>query len=123
VLIFATAAAEMLGVAALTELVLGITNLIPRLIVAGLMIIVGLFISDSLKKLVVGICLSFNISAGRMLGTIVFFFFFIITLINALGQAGLNTQLLESSFNLIIGGVIFAFAFGYGIASRDVMAN
>ncbi len=123
VLIFATAAAEMLGVAALTDLVLGITNLIPKLIVAGVMIIVGLFISDSLKKLVISICQSFNISAGRMLGTLVFFFFFIITLINALGQAGLNTQLLESSFNLIVGGVIFAFAFGYGIASRDVMAN
>ncbi|RZK34925.1 MAG: hypothetical protein EOO61_12775, partial [Hymenobacter sp.] len=63
VLIFATAAAEMLGVAALTDLVLGITNLIPKLIVAGVMIIVGLFISDSLKKLVISICQSFNISA------------------------------------------------------------
>ncbi|GAB3564511.1 hypothetical protein GCM10027578_10090 [Spirosoma luteolum] len=123
ILIFATAAAEMLGVAALTDLVLGVTNLIPRLIVAGLMLVVGLLISDALKKMVISICDSFNISAGRMLGTLIFFFFLIITLINALGQAGLNTELLESSFNLIIGGIIFAFAFGYGIASRDVMAN
>jgi hypothetical protein len=123
VLIFATAAAEMLGVAALTDLVLGITNLIPKLIVAGLMLVVGLFISEGLKKFIINLCDSFNISAGRMLGTIVFAFFLTITLINALGQAGINTELLESSFNLIIGGVIFAFAIGYGIASRDVMAN
>ncbi len=123
VLIFATAAAEMLGVAALTDLVLGVTNLIPKLIVAGLMLVVGLFISEGLKKFVIGLCNSFNISAGRMLGTLIFFFFFIITLINALGQAGLNTELLESSFNLIIGGIIVAFALGYGLASRDVMAN
>ncbi len=123
VLIFATAAAEMLGVVALTDLVLGITNLIPKLIVAGLMLVIGLFISEGLKKFIISLCDSFNISAGRMLGTIVFFFFLIITLINALGQAGINTELLESSFNLIIGGVIFAFAIGYGIASRDVMAN
>ncbi len=123
VLIFATAAAEMLGVVALTDLVLGITNLIPKLIVAGLMLVVGLFISEGLKKFVISLCNSFNISAGRMLGTLVFFFFLIITLINALGQAGLNTQLLESSFNLIIGGIILAFAVGYGLASRDVMAN
>ena len=123
VLIFATAAAEMLAVAALTDLVLGITNLIPKLIVAGLMLVVGLFISEGLKKFVIGLCNSFNISGGRMLGTLVFFFFLIITLINALGQAGLNTELLESSFNLIIGGIIFAFAAGYGLASRDVMAN
>lgn len=123
VLIFATAASEMLGVAALTDLVLGITNLIPKLIVAGLMVVVGLFISEGLKQFIISICNSFNISAGRMLGTLVFFFFLTITLINALGQAGINTELLESSFNLIIGGVIFAFAIGYGIASRDVMAN
>lgn len=123
VLVFATAAAEMLGVAALTDLMLGITNLIPRLIVAGVMLIVGLFISEGLKQFVISICNSFNISAGRMLGTLVFFFFLVISLINALRQAGLNTGLLESSFNLIIGGVIFAFAVGYGIASRDLMAN
>ena len=123
VLVFGTAAAEMLGVAALTELMLGITNLIPKLIVAGIMLIVCLFVSEGLKQFVISLCNSFNVSAGRMLGTLVFFFFLIISLINALGQAGLNTELLESSFNLIIGGVIFAFAVGYGIASRDVMAN
>ena len=37
--------------------------------------------------------------------------------------AGIETSLLESSFNLIIGGVIFAFAVGYGMASRDVLSN
>jgi hypothetical protein len=54
---------------------------------------------------------------------IVFVFFLIVTVISALGQAGINTELLESSFNLIIGGIIFAFAIGYGSASRDLMAN
>lgn len=123
ILIFATAATEMLNVAALTDLVLGITNLIPKLLVAGIITIVGLFVADSLKKLVIGLCQSFNINGGRMLGSLVFFFLFVITLINALGQTGLNTELLESSFVLLVGGIIFAFAIGYGIASRDVLAN
>jgi hypothetical protein len=123
VLIFATAAAEMLAVDVLTNMVVGVTNLIPKLIVAGLMLMAGLFVAESLKKLIISLCLSFKISAGRMLGSIVFFLFLTITIINALGQAGLNTSLLEASFNLIIGGVILAFAVGYGIASRDVLAN
>jgi hypothetical protein len=123
VLLFATAAAELLGVPALTNLVTGIVTLIPKLIVAAVVLIAGLFVSEGLKKLVISLCLSFNISAGRMLGSIVFAFFLTITIINALSQAGLNTQLLEASFNLIIGGVILAFAVGYGIASRDVLAN
>lgn len=123
ILIFATAATEMLRVAALTDLIVGVTKLIPKLIVAGIITVVGLLIADSLKKLVVGLCQSFNIKGGRMLGTLVFFFLFVITLINALGQTGLNTELLESSFILLVGGTIFAFAIGYGIASRDVLAN
>ncbi len=123
ILVFATAATELLGVAALTDLVKGITTLIPKLIVAAVVLVAGLFVSEGLKKLIISLCLSFNISAGRMLGSIAFSFFLTITIINALSQAGLNTQLLESSFSLIVGGVILAFAVGYGIASRDVLAN
>lgn len=123
ILIFATAATELLRVAALTDLIAGVTRLIPKLIVAGIITVVGLLIADFLKKLVISLCQSFNIKGGRMLGTLVFFFLFVITLINALGQTGLNTELLESSFMLLVGGTIFAFAIGYGIASRDVLAN
>lgn len=122
-LTFVTAASKMLGVSALSDLVTGLTGLIPKLVVAGLMIVVGLFLADALKQLIVSLCESFNVSGGRMLGTIAFYFLLAITLVNSLSQIGINTALLESSFNLIIGGVIFAFAVGYGIASRDVMAN
>jgi len=123
VLIFAMATAQMLNIKVLIDLVSGITLLIPKLIVSAVILVAGLFIAEALKKVVISICLSFNISAGRILGSIVFAFFLTITIINALSQAGLNTQLLESSFNLIIGGVIFSFAAGYGFASRDILAN
>ena len=45
------------------------------------------------------------------------------TIISALGQAGVNTELLESSFNLLMGGIVLAFAVGYGFASKDILAN
>ncbi|WP_128547922.1 mechanosensitive ion channel family protein [Larkinella soli] len=122
-LIFLMAATETLGVSAITEMVKSLVDFIPHLIAAAIMIQVGVLLADALKGAVVTLCQSFNIASGRLLGMIVFFFFLIITLISALGQAGINTELLESSFNLLIGGVIFAFAIGYGIASRDVMAN
>lgn len=122
-MVFVSAAAETLGVAAITGMVVGLMNFIPQLIASALMLLIGVMIADALKNVVVTICKSFNISSGKLLGSIVFFFFLIIMVINAVGQAGINTSLLESSFNLIIGGIIFAFAVGYGIASRDVMAN
>lgn len=122
-LVFITQATETLGVKAITDMVRSLTEFIPRLIAAAIMLQVGVLLADALRKAVVGLCESFNIASGKLLGMVVFAFFLIVTVISALGQAGINTELLESSFNLIIGGIIFAFAAGYGLASRDVMAN
>jgi hypothetical protein len=122
-LVFVTQATETLGVKAITDMVRSLTEFIPRLIAAAIMLQVGVLLADALRKAVVGLCESFNIASGKLLGMVVFSFFLVVTVISALGQAGINTELLESSFNLIIGGVIFAFAAGYGLASRDVMAN
>lgn len=122
-LVFIKAATEKLGVAAISEMVASLINFIPKLIAAAIMLQVGVLVADALRSAVLSLCHSFNIASGRLLSMIVFVFFLIVTVISALGQAGINTELLESSFNLIIGGVIFAFAVGYGFASRDVMAN
>ncbi|UFH54952.1 mechanosensitive ion channel family protein [Spirosoma sp. KNUC1025] len=122
-LVFIKAATEKLGVAAISEMVASLINFIPKLIAAAIMLQVGVLVADALRSAVFSLCQSFNIASGRLLSMIVFIFFLIITVISALGQAGINTELLESSFNLIIGGVIFAFAIGYGVASRDIMAN
>lgn len=122
-LMFITASTQTLGVAVISDMVASLVNFIPKLIVAAIMLQVGVLLADALREAVLGLCKSFNISSGRLLSMIVFAFFLIVTVISALGQAGINTELLESSFNLIIGGIIFAFAIGYGSASRDLMAN
>lgn len=42
---------------------------------------------------------------------------------SALGQAKINTEFIQSNLTVIIGGGVLAFSFGYGFASRDMMAN
>lgn len=122
-LVFVTASTETLGMKVLTDMVTSLVNLIPKLIASALMLLAGIMIADALKNSVTNICKSLKIDSGKLLGNIVFFFFLIIALIAALKQAGIETSLLESSFNLIIGGIILAFAVGYGMASKDVLAN
>jgi small-conductance mechanosensitive channel len=114
---------ETLGVAAITSMVAMVVAFIPKLIAAAIMLQIGLFLADALKKGTISICKSFNVPSGKLIGNIVFFFFFTITIISVLGQAGINTTLLESSFNLLIGGIILSFGVGYGFASRDILAN
>jgi hypothetical protein len=122
-LVFLTAATETLGVDAITSMVLSVVNFIPQLIAAAIMLQVGIMLADVIKNTVTSLCKSFNIPSAKLIGNIVFIFFLIITFISALGQIGIETALLESSFNLILGGIVAAFALGYGIASRDVLAN
>lgn len=122
-LIFMIASADMLGVPAISNIVLMLVQFIPKVIAAGIMLMAGLLLADALKQFVVTLCASFGVASGKLIGSAVFFFFLIITVIASLGQAGINTALLESSFSIIIAGIMFAFAFGYGLASKDILAN
>ncbi len=122
-LIFLTFAADTLGVETITNMVLSLVAFIPKLIAGAVMLQIGIMLSDVLKTAVTSICKSFNIASARLIGNMVFVFFLVITFITSLGQIGIETALLESTFILIIGGVIAAFGLGYGLASKDVLAN
>jgi hypothetical protein len=122
-LIFLTFSADTLGVDTITNMVLSLVTFIPKLIAGAVMLQIGVMLSDAIKTAVIALCKSFNVAAAKLVGNIAFVFFLVITLITALGQIGIETTLLESSFILIIGGVVGAFALGYGIASKDVLAN
>ncbi len=122
-LVFLTAATETLGIPAITKMIASIVDFIPQLIAAAIMLQVGIMVADVIKNAVTLLCKSFHIASAKLIGNIVFIFFLVITFISALGQIGIETALLESSFNLILGGIVAAFAIGYGIASRDVLAN
>ena len=120
---FITDATRTLGVGAITSLVEKLVNFVPQLIVAAIMLQIGVLVSEAIKNAVVSICKSFNVPSAKLIGSIVFTFFLVITIISALGQAGVNTELLESRFNLLMGGIVLAFAVGYGFASKDILAN
>lgn len=122
-LFLAVSAADKLGVPAISNMFHMIVDFIPKLIVACVMSIVGVFLADLAKNFVETLCKSFNIASGKLLGMGVFGFILFIAIILALGQAGINTSLLESSFNIIIAGLVLAFSIGYGFASKEILLN
>jgi hypothetical protein len=122
-IVFMIQAAKTLGVPAISNMFVMLEEYIPKIISATMMIFAGLLLSDTVKRFVVGLCESFNIVSGKLIGSGVFFFLQIITIITALCQAGINTSLLESSFNIFIAGIILAFSIGYGFASKEILLN
>jgi hypothetical protein len=123
VLFFLVTAADKLGVPAISNMFLMLVNFIPKLISASIMILAGVFLADYIRSFIVSVCKSFNVASGKLIGTGIFFFLLLITVIAALGQAGINTTLLESSFNILVAGVVLAFSIGYGFASKEILLN
>lgn len=122
-LFFAVAATSVLGIPEISNLVADIFNFIPRLVVALIVLILGTLIADALRKMVHTGLKSLGVSSAGILSSVVFYFLFINIVISALSQAEINTEFLSQNISIVIGGVIAAFAIGYGLASKDVMAN
>lgn len=116
-------ASDKLGVPAISDMVKLFIEFIPKLISAGIMLFAGIWLADVVRNFVVDLCKSFKIESGKLIGMVVFFFLLIIFVIQSISQVGINTDLLESSFSLLIGGIILAFSIGYGFASKDILLN
>ena len=122
-LIFLIAATDVLGMEAVSSLVRDIINYIPNVFIGLLILIVGLLIGNSLKGIVIGMSKSLGISSGGLLGNFVFYFVFLTAAVSALSQAKIDTDFVKNNLSIILGGGVAAFALGYGLASRDMMAN
>ncbi len=117
------AAADVLSMEAISDLISDIIGFIPRILVAGIVLMIGIFIADFIKDMITTVCQSLGIPSAKMIGGFVFWFIFLTALVSAMGQAGIETDFIMSNLSMLLAGGVFAFALGYGIASRDMMAN
>lgn len=123
VLFFVVAATDVLGMPAVSALVTKLFSLIPNIIVAGIILVVGTLLADMLRNVAQSALQSLGVPSARMLSSFVFYFLFINILISALTQAQVNTAFLSQNISLLIGGIVLAFAIGYGLASKSTMSN
>lgn len=121
--IFFIAAVDVLGMKAISELMTSIMNYIPNLISALIVLIVGILLADALKNIVLTACKSLNIPAASLIGNVVFYFIFLNVVMITLKQANLQTAFMETNISIILGGIVLAFAIGYGFASQGLMTN
>jgi len=123
VLIFLIISTDVLGMEIVSNLIVDIFNFIPNLLVAFLLLILGTLLANWLKQLVFTIAKSLGLPSASLISNLVFYFIFINVLISAMVQAKINIGFFSNNISLIIGGVVFAFALAYGLASKNIMAN
>lgn len=121
--IFIIAATDVLGMAVISNLMGELLNYIPNAIAAFIVLVIGLIVADLLKNLIKTTCESLGIPAAGVISTAVFYFVFINIIMMALKQGNIETEFIEQNISIILAGIILAFAIGYGLASRALVAN
>jgi small-conductance mechanosensitive channel len=116
-------ATDLLGIQIVTDMVRGLFNYLPSLASAFIIFLIGLFLADVVRSVLHSVLRSMGIGSAGAISTGIFYFLFITTAVSALGQAKVETGFISSNLTVVIGAICFAFAIGYGIASRDLMAN
>lgn len=122
-LIFIVAATDVLGMPALSDLFKNMLNYIPNIIVAMVLMMIGIFVGDSLKKGIETTGKSLGIPSAGMLANAFFYFVLINFLMAALGQLQIDTDFIEKNILIVVAGIAGAFALGYGLASKNIVAN
>lgn len=122
-LIFIMAATDVLGMPVVSEMVSDLLAYLPRLLSALVLFILGIYLAEFVKNIVLAACNSLGIPSAKIIANFVFYLIFLTLTISALAQASIETDLITSNLTVILGGVMLAFAIGYGFASKDTMAN
>ena len=116
-LIFVIAAVDVLQIEAVSALMGQIIEYIPRLLSAILLFIVGLWLADAIQSVTAATLRSMGIASGGFIAGFVFYFIILAVGISALQQAEVETQFITTALSIMIGGIMLAFALGYGLAS------
>ena len=115
--------ADLMALDLITMQVNSLIEFLPDLVKAIGMLILGLVAANMVKGIVATSFRSMGMSTGGMIGNFIFYFLFISVVLMALKQVNFETKFITDNLTIVVGGVMAAFAIGYGYASRGVMAN
>jgi len=116
-------ASDALGWNAVSREISKLIGYMPQLLAAIVFFIIGVYIATFVKDLILGATRSLGISAGKVIGSFVFYMLIILVTLTALDQAGVKTDIITSNLLIILGSIMLAAGISYGFASRDVLSN
>jgi small-conductance mechanosensitive channel len=116
-------AADSVNAEIITDGISAVFAYLPKLTVAIIFFVVGTMLAQLIRGVIAAACASLNIAAGRIISAFVFYFLLIMVSISALNQAGIDTEIITQNITLAMAAIFFAFAIGYGFASKDIMAS
>lgn len=110
-------AAGKLGVEDVSNIIDSVMAFLPKVMVAGIIMLVGFMVADLVQNAVYRALDNMGLDYAKALANILFGFIFIIVLTVALSQLGIETELLNASVKIILAalGLGLAICLGLGL--------
>ncbi|WP_043934370.1 mechanosensitive ion channel [Bacillus sp. EB01] len=116
VLLFVVEALNLVGLDFFVTLATGVIGYLPHVIAALIILVVGLYVSNLLKRL-----LSSMLQGPHygMLSSVAKYAVIAISVFMALAQLGVAASIVNAAFILILGGLALAFGLAFGLGGRE----
>ena len=122
-LIALQAAASILGMPQLTEIINSILLFLPNVVVALAIVVVGALIAKFVAGLVRGATSEMGFGNPDLVANIARYAIIAFAVIAAVNQLGIAPTVVNTLFIAIVGAVAAAFALAFGLGGRDVAAQ
>lgn len=123
-LVFIISAVEIMGLTMVSAQLMQLINYLPQVFTAFLILAGGFYLADQVRGLVANAAKSMGISAWKGLSALVFYTLLIFIVIAALERLDfIDTAIITDNLSIILGGIVVAFAIGYGFAARPILSS
>ena len=123
VIVFLLAAVEILGLAQFADFLVKILAYLPNVIVATLIFVVAVIISDILEKLVRAVVEGVRVGYGQVVGAIVRWSIWVFAVLAILIQLKIAPALLQSLFIGFVALLAIAGGIAFGLGGKEVAAE
>ena len=123
-LVFFISAADVMGLNMISEKLNQLIDYLPQVFTALLILGGGFYLADQLRNLVGSAAKSMGIPSHKAISELVFYVMVIFVVIAALERLEFfPVEIITDNLSIILGGILLAFALGYGLAARPMLSS
>lgn len=123
ILVSFVAAANILGLSAVTFVFNSLLGYLPNVLAAIIILIVGVLFAGFLEKVVKGSLGSIDIRLSRLMGKLVSYIIFAFTILATISQLGIAKNFIDTLFVGFVAMLALAFGLSLGLGSKDLVKN
>jgi small-conductance mechanosensitive channel len=120
VLLFVRSAADTAGIGEISALLDQVMAFLPKVLTASIILLVGFVVADLIQNAAYRSLDNVGLEYAGSLSRILFGFLFVLVLTVAFSQLGIETELLNASVKIILGGLALALALAMGLGLKTL---